>query len=372
METYQLAYSGEQLDEAIENVVSTVTRSVWYRPPDYPNYDALQLGPDDPPCAFFTFDTLIPIDESEKKANLTWYFYGTSAKLARIDRGHIEDGTFVVDECVVENAPLAGLSPYEIQLPLDKGQYVSYRISHGDPNVSGAVFKITNKSSPCVETYIHRGGDLPAQQRGGESVTNHTRLYTLRYGKFEGGTSEFWNPGVAVPDIIIYDHLWDNIEFGYMPFNGLGIKCKALYITNSKLKMGNNAQNSFNNSSGLHTLDFTGTTIVATNLQNCFSNCSNLRKLDLSGWDMSGVTKTTSAFYKMTSLVDLILPEMPALSFSLSDSTKLSVDSLVGVIASLPVLTDGTTATLTLGATNTAKLTAEQLSIATEKGWTVA
>ena len=136
--------------------------------------------------------------------------------------------------------------------------------------------------------------------------------------------------------------------------------------------MVSDAQYQFAGASGLRELDFSGTTITATAMNNCFSECSGLRRLDLSGWDMASVTSMTNAFAKMSALEELVLPSMPSISFSLSDCTALTVDSLVGVIAALPELVEDTTATLTLGDTNTAKLTEEQIAVATEKGWTIA
>ena len=57
-------------------------------------------------------------------------------------------------------------------------------------------------------------------------------------------------------------------------------------------------------------------------------------------------------------------------SFSLSKSTMLSQRELVKILNNLAAVT--TTKTLTLGSTNLAKLTEEDIAIATSKGWSVA
>jgi hypothetical protein len=58
--------------------------------------------------------------------------------------------------------------------------------------------------------------------------------------------------------------------------------------------------------------------------------------------------------------------------FNVSDSTKLTHDSLMSIINALETKTSGTTGTVTLGATNLAKLTDAEKAIATQKGWTLA
>lgn len=57
-------------------------------------------------------------------------------------------------------------------------------------------------------------------------------------------------------------------------------------------------------------------------------------------------------------------------SFDLSPCPKLTHDSLMVIINGLQTVT--TAQTLTLGATNLAKLTDEEKKVATDKGWTIA
>lgn len=59
-------------------------------------------------------------------------------------------------------------------------------------------------------------------------------------------------------------------------------------------------------------------------------------------------------------------------STSFSSCTKLTVDSILNILNILKDLTGSTSATLTLGATNLAKLTDEQKAIATNKNWVLA
>lgn len=355
---------------AVEVAGKIPERTAWYRPPDWPDYSSLNL-PEDEGYVFYTFDTAIPVADELKKASFGWYFYNNAGNCVNIDRGHIADGSFVSDERVLSEGPISGQATFD--LPTDAGRFVVYRITAAVPSGCVRKFhpKLSNPNQPCVETFVWCGGFSNAALRASENTTVHTMLYTVHGCITEGGTYEFWTNNVSSPYAVVYDDIKGN-DWGYMPFTNLGKACKALYITNSVWPMKANAQLQFSGASGLIVLDFAGSTITATSLANCFSGCSGVHKLDLSGWIMSGVTNMSNAFKGMTALVDLILPEMPPVSFSLSDSTALSVDSLIGVIAALPALADGAAATLTLGATNTAKLTADQIAVSTGKGWTVA
>jgi surface protein len=103
-----------------------------------------------------------------------------------------------------------------------------------------------------------------------------------------------------------------------------------------------------------------------------FYNCIKLTSLDVSHWDV-GHIKTSlyikSAFNNCKALVDLYPPQNINADMDFSSTTALSHDSLVRIINNLK--TTASTKTLTLGATNLAKLTDDEKAIATGKGWTV-
>ena len=108
-----------------------------------------------------------------------------------------------------------------------------------------------------------------------------------------------------------------------------------------------------------------------TTVSSSWANNISLYKLDLTGWDMSGcsasitVSNTWATCYGLVEYSGLALP----VAHSYSVSTYLTVDSLVDMLTVLPTVSSKK---ITIGATNKAKLTAEQLAIATNKGWTVA
>ena len=129
-----------------------------------------------------------------------------------------------------------------------------------------------------------------------------------------------------------------------------------------------------------------------TNLSYLFNSCNKLINLDLSNLDASSVVNINSILASCTKLENLIFfsnlgkgytqktPNYSSYTLSLSSSTKLTHDSLMDVINKLydlnltyDVANGGTlyTQKLTIGSTNVAKLTAEEIAIATNKGWVV-
>ena len=98
-----------------------------------------------------------------------------------------------------------------------------------------------------------------------------------------------------------------------------------------------------------------------------FCYCSSLTTIPL--LDTSNVTNMSYMFGDCFSLKTFLAYGMKT-SFNLSASTKFTESDLVTVFNNLG--TPATTQTLTIGATNLAKLTAGDLLIATNKNWTVA
>ena len=72
----------------------------------------------------------------------------------------------------------------------------------------------------------------------------------------------------------------------------------------------------------------------------------------------------------MYCLVDFYPPQNISKSFNLTNDMQLSHDSLVRIINNLKTVS--TTQTLTIGAYNIAKLSADEQAVATGKGWTLA
>ena len=109
-----------------------------------------------------------------------------------------------------------------------------------------------------------------------------------------------------------------------------------------------------------------------TNFSYMFYGCKKLTSIP--ALDTSNGTNFIYMFYGHNALVDLnVVGTINATGLDVSYSTLLSHDSLMSIINALADKT-GVSGTwkVTLGATNLAKLTAEEIAIAEGKGWTLA
>ena len=106
-----------------------------------------------------------------------------------------------------------------------------------------------------------------------------------------------------------------------------------------------------------------------TSFQNTFVNCSSLVSIDkLIISDKVTGANFAQMFTGCSSLQNVIFEGVIAADISLSGSPLLSHDSIMSL---LNCMKTGGTGTVTLGATNLAKLTDAEKAIATEKGWTL-
>lgn len=149
----------------------------------------------------------------------------------------------------------------------------------------------------------------------------------------------------------------------------------------------------FDNCLSLTNLDLSGfNTSKVTTMADMFYNCKKITSLDLSGFDMSSVSHIQTMFGYCNALTNLRFGSDLGKGFtqksnnysqhtlSLGNSTLLTHDSLMDIINKVydlnltyDVANGGTlyTQKLLLGSTNMAKLTADEIAIATNKGWTV-
>lgn len=104
-----------------------------------------------------------------------------------------------------------------------------------------------------------------------------------------------------------------------------------------------------------------------TNMSYMFNFCSLLTSIPL--LDTSGVTDMQGMFSNCSNLKSILMTNIGA-SFSIKSSTKFEREDLLVILNNLKTVTSSKT--LTMGATNLAKLTDEDKLIATNKGWTLA
>ena len=142
-------------------------------------------------------------------------------------------------------------------------------------------------------------------------------------------------------------------------------------VTSTESKKTTNMNEEFNTNYLLTKIDLKNRdTSSVTTMTDFANNCWSLQSADLTGCDFSAVTNTNgNMFANCPSLVEL-KGFVYYQSFLLNGSLLMPAENLVEVLTNLPTV--GSAKTITLGSTNKNKLTAEQIAIATEKGWTVA
>ena len=130
-----------------------------------------------------------------------------------------------------------------------------------------------------------------------------------------------------------------------------------------------NMSYTFYNCNNLTNLDVSSfNTSNVTDMSSMFDSCNNLTSLDLSSFDTYKVTNMSNMFSYCNNLTSLDSMMNISISLNLSN-TSLDTSSLLDVIDNLATVT--TAQTLSLGTTLLAKLTEEQIAVATNKGWTV-
>ncbi len=106
-------------------------------------------------------------------------------------------------------------------------------------------------------------------------------------------------------------------------------------------------------------------TSSVTSMSLMFQNCTSL--VSVPQFDTSSATNISYMFRDCTALETCNLYGVKV-NFDLSYSPLLTVDSLVYIIDNAQTVSK---ITMTLGTTNLAKLTTEQIAVATGKGWTL-
>ena len=126
--------------------------------------------------------------------------------------------------------------------------------------------------------------------------------------------------------------------------------------------------NAFRECSNLTTVYISnGVTQIGTS---AFNGCSNLTTLFIPN---SATIDSLTVFRDCNNLENVILePGFNAKNLDLSSSTLYSVETLVAMLNALADRTGQTAYSLTLGSINLAKLSNEQIAIATQKNWTLA
>lgn len=128
-------------------------------------------------------------------------------------------------------------------------------------------------------------------------------------------------------------------------------------------------QEAFRNCSSLESITIPKST---TNIgYSAFGNCKVLKNVTIEFVELKN--KIDRMFGNCTSLENVTLPDgFNTNNLDLSVSTLYSEETLVAILNALADRTGETAYTLKLGETNLAKLSEEQIAVATEKNWTIA
>lgn len=132
-----------------------------------------------------------------------------------------------------------------------------------------------------------------------------------------------------------------------------------------------NFQAAFYGCGSLETVKFTwaGRTIAPSNINNMFVNCLSLKTVDMDNLSWRNVTDTgqlMTSYSKLANVSDGF--GALAVNLNLSNQWCLSADSAKGIFANLGTVTSKT---ISLPTGLRAILTAEDIAVATAKGWTV-
>jgi len=381
----------------IRSINPTPTPGGWVRPEGWPDLDSIDLTGFD--GVYLTYDLT-------KTEGYGWIgLYATTADRASwtVERGHLEAGQFVAER--TEQTASGGY--FRESLDDTYGTIQLWRVSASGhitelkfvPLTATNASNMNNNLQPCVE----RVGRLPY-------VGNFSSAFGVSQGNRCCGT--MWMQHDKLLDVSSVTNLknaWQNC-YNLQSLNLSGWNVSSVTDITSAWNACYNLQsldisgwdvsgviymsNAWNSCYNLQSLDLSGwDTGSVTSLQGAWAYCYSLQSLNLSGWDTGSVTALQGAWENCNSLQSINLsgwdvsrlsnvaypngsmlidywPSVISINQNYNSAAALSIASLLRIIDSLPVVTG--TRTLTLGKTNKLKLTAEQIAIATQKGWTVA
>ena len=382
----------------IRSINPTPTHGEWVRPEGWPDLDSIDLTGFD--GVYLTYDLT-------KTEGYGWIgLYATTADRTpwTVERGHLEAGQFVAER--TEQAVNGGY--FRELLDDTYGTIQLWRVSASGhitelkfvPLTATNASNMNNNLQPCVERvgrlpYVVDFGSGFGVSQGNRccgtmwmqhdklldasSVTNLKNAWQNCYN-LQSLNISGWNVS-SVTDITSAWNACYNLQS--LDISGWNVS-GVIYMSNTwnscynlqSLDLSGWDTGSVTNMPGawaycynLQSLDLSGWDVSSvTNLRDAWQDCSNLQSLNLSGWDVSHLS--TNVAYPNGSMLTDYWPSVISINQNYNNATALSIASLLRIIDSLPVVTG--TRTLTLGQTNKLKLTAEQIAVATQKGWTVA
>lgn len=320
--------------KAYNSVTVNVNPDIWVRPSNWPNLDVLTLSDSYSTDIYMTYD----LTKVEWPPFIAISDNGGDGIL---ERGHIANNTFITDETYSRDTWATQRS----YLDTTNGDIQIFHY-YGTKNPARFGWCGFNNYScvhqPCVEIIGKFNNELIYSSKNTDTNPNLSLGYLERIKI--SGTIKSWNGMFA------YCKNLQKIDF-----NNLDL---------SSMSMNNSP---FQYCMKLKKVDFQNTVVADTGLFFSLFQNNSIEEIDFKN---SKIRK----FYVNAAgvpLKEIYIQDIAASEdFSVANALYLSVASLRRILTALESTED--TRTLTLGTTHINKLTAEEIAVATEKGWTVA
>ena len=368
----------------------------WVRPSAWPNIEAIPIDREhDEEVCYMTFDnTRATISQSAAWA-------GFSVRLDRagatcvFERGHLDNGVFVVDSTFESDEQPANLSTvvyvtdyygtsdndyvvYRVR-PSDEAHLVRLCFAYVPKSISLLPQDIPDYCMACLERvgnlpYVNDMSLITNRSRYGCASIQHDRN---DIGKYNAVTTLVyaWQNCYSLQSLDIGG--WDTSNWAVTNLGGAWQNCNSL----QSLDIGGWDTSSWavttlgyawSRCYSLQSLDIGGwdtSSWAVTNLGNAWQNCYSLQSLDIGNLSLSGVTSTANTMQYCRKLKDISSLNGLKTSISLASCVMLSRESVLNIFASLGTVSNDT---ITLYVDTYNKLSADDIAVATTKGWTVA
>ena len=358
-----------QMPDLIRSIKSGGSESKpWVRPSDWPDLDSAwenhkaEFGTD---AMFFTICTRDAKAGLVGKSTMEFRFVGYSSKSTiTATWGHVANGKFVED--VDGGSTTSLLINVTVPTTID-GDYAVLRFTTNGTNLGWIAFY---ESKPSDSSSYKKWDVYDIREIcGGTSATTPLTTATYwQYAYYRLSTISTERYKLEITKKPTYTNFSLYYAFTYM-YNLQDISITGDLSSATTLNLSNMCSNCYSLTSLALDLDTSSATTLNLNYM-CY-NCYSLTSLALD-WDTSKVTSFTigSIFNGCWMLEKFVVPTVWGnANTSITYSSFLNYDSLISLINALPTVTS--TCTLSLHSSAKARLTSDDIAIATAKGWTV-
>ena len=249
----------------------------WVRPSGWPDLDSLNLEMSGDDFIYMTYDA------NKDASAIAWHIDVTNGVPATLDIGHIENGTYVVDE-----THKVGHNTNYIRWTDDLSGYI--------------VIRITGKIARCYAINASRNGQIqqyrqqPILERIAwvPNLVNFCTSYPLNAWTMYTLEREKVANGDGTPLKTLY-YAW-----------AYGRRLKDLDISGIHTPNVTDLSYVFYNCQALKQLDLRHWNVSkVVNFSGCFFTCRGLKRIDLTGWDTGKATNFSNMFNQCNSLSEL-------------------------------------------------------------------